>query len=79
MGVCASCGNDYDKSFEITVANGAKFVFDSFECAIRLIAIECDHCGCKILGHGMESGGVYYYCAHCAAQAGERRLKDRAT
>ena len=32
MAKCETCGNDYDKAFEISVA-GRKYVFDSFECA----------------------------------------------
>ena len=30
MGICASCGNDYDKSFAI-VRDGTRHVFDCFE------------------------------------------------
>ena len=56
MAKCEVCGNDYDKSFEVTAA-GAKHVFDSFECAIHKMAPICDHCGCKVIGHGVESNG----------------------
>ena len=48
------CGNDYDKSFEVTLA-GRTHVFDSFECAIHALAPVCAHCGCKIVGHGAEA------------------------
>jgi len=34
MATCEVCGNEYDKSFELTAA-GARHVFDSFECAIQ--------------------------------------------
>lgn len=78
MAVCSTCGNQYDKCFELTLANGETFVFDSFECAIKLAAPECSHCGCKIVGHGMEAGNLYYCCAHCAKQTGETGLEDRA-
>jgi hypothetical protein len=37
MARCEVCGNDYDKSFEVTVG-GASHVFDSFECAIHALA-----------------------------------------
>jgi len=77
VGICVSCGNDYDKSFELILASGERFVFDSFECAIRLAAVECSECHCKIIGHGMESGGLYYCCAHCAKLGGAKGLKDR--
>lgn len=28
--------------------------FDSFECAIHKLAPVCEHCDCKIVGHGIE-------------------------
>jgi hypothetical protein len=69
MAVCDVCGNDYDKSFEVTLA-GRRHVFDSFECAIHALAPKCEHCHCKIVGHGIESTGRYYCCAHCAHVSG---------
>ncbi len=78
MGVCELCGNDYDKTFSITTFDGATHVFDSFECAAHAIAPRCEHCGCKILGHGVEGGGKIYCCAHCAHHAGLGEIKDRA-
>ena len=69
MAVCDVCGNDYDKSFEVTFA-GRRHVFDSFECAIHALAPKCEHCHCKIVGHGIESTGRYYCCAHCAHVSG---------
>jgi len=76
MAQCEVCGNDYDKSFEI-VMNGESYVFDSFECAIHALAPECDHCGCKIIGHGIEAGGSFYCCVHCAAEKGVAGVHDR--
>jgi hypothetical protein len=76
MGICEVCGNDYDRSFEVR-EQGATHVFDSFECAISALAPQCHHCGCRIIGHGMEANGSYYCCAHCARQSGEQGLKDR--
>ena len=73
---CEVCGNVYDKSFEIRVA-GATHVFDSFECAIHALAPTCSHCGCRVIGHGMETDGVFYYCAHCAEQHGIHEFEDR--
>ncbi len=58
MAVCEVCGNDYDKSFEINV-NGKNHTFDSFECAIHTLAPECHHCGCKVIGHGVEKEVIY--------------------
>jgi len=34
-------------------------VFDSFECAIHRLAPACAHCGCKVVGHGVEAGGEF--------------------
>src|SRR5919109_117638 len=50
MARCETCGNEYDKAFEITAA-GESHIFDSFECAIQAMAPECAHCGCKVIGH----------------------------
>jgi len=76
MSRCFVCGNDYDKSFTITLA-GRSHVFDSFECAIHALAPTCAHCKCRILGHGVEENGTFYCCAHCASQEGVRGLEDR--
>jgi hypothetical protein len=53
MAVCDVCGNDYDKTFEIR-AEGRTHTFDSFECAIQALAPTCGHCGCRVIGHGVE-------------------------
>jgi Rieske Fe-S protein len=76
MAQCEVCGNEYDKTMEITRA-GETHVFDSFECAIHAIAPTCDHCGCRIIGHGTEANGSMFCCAHCAAQSGVRGARDR--
>jgi hypothetical protein len=76
MAVCEVCGNSYDKSFEL-ISGGSRHVFDSFECAIQAVAPRCSHCGCRIIGHGMEADNEYYCCKHCADESGKRGLKDR--
>jgi hypothetical protein len=76
MGKCAVCGNDYDKSFEVTMA-GQTFTFDSYECAINMLAPRCNHCDCRIIGHGVEADGVIYCCGHCAEHAGVTGIVDR--
>ena len=75
MSVCEVCGNDYDKAFEISLA-GRLHIFDSFECAIHALAPKCEHCHCKIVGHGVEANGHYYCCAHCAKVSGVAGAKD---
>ena len=77
MAQCEVCGNEYDKAFSITLA-GDTHTFDSFECAIHALAPECAHCGCKVIGHGVEEEGTIYCCAHCATHEGVAGLKDRA-
>ena len=69
MPVCEVGGHDYQRSFEV-IAAGERHVFDSFECAIHRLAPRCEHCGCKVVGHGIEADGRYYCCAHCARHAG---------
>jgi hypothetical protein len=77
MAECEVCGNDYDKAFEIRIG-GETHMFDSFECAIHAVAPECPHCGCRIIGHGVEEDGTTYCCAHCARESGAVELRDRA-
>ncbi|PYI82659.1 MAG: hypothetical protein DME26_16880 [Verrucomicrobia bacterium] len=76
MAKCEVCGNDYDKAFEVKL-DRTTHVFDSFECAIHALAPVCKHCGCRIIGHGVESKGGIYCCANCASQEGVRGMKDR--
>jgi hypothetical protein len=76
MARCEVCGNDYDKAFDVSV-EGHTHTFDSFECAIHALAPACAHCGCKVVGHGLEHAGAVYCCASCAKQAGVTGLKDR--
>lgn len=76
MATCDVCGNDYDKAFTVQGPRGSG-TFDSFECAIHALAPECAHCGCRIIGHGAEHGGVFYCCAHCARHSGVDGLDDR--
>lgn len=73
MGKCEVCGNEYSNTMEI-IKEGKKHIFDSFECAIHELAPVCAHCGCKIIGHGVETGGKIYCCNHCA---GIRKSSDK--
>ena len=77
MAKCEVCGNEYDKAFQVTLPGDQSHVFDSFECAIHALAPTCDHCGCKIIGHGVEANGSIYCCAHCASMAGTSAVQDR--
>lgn len=77
MARCDVCGNDYDKAFQV-IRGGKTGTFDSFECAIQATAPRCKHCGCTIIGHGVEDNGDMYCCANCARQKGVKELRDRA-
>ncbi len=77
MARCEVCGNDYDKSFQVN-RGGSAHTFDSFECAIHALAPTCAHCGCKIVGHGVEENAKIFCCAHCAREMGAPLVKDRA-
>lgn len=76
MARCDVCGNNYDRAFQVTI-EGETRTFDSFECAIHACAPSCAHCGCKIIGHGVQSGQQLYCCAHCARNAGAQGIRDR--
>ena len=77
MATCETCGNDYDKAFQVTMA-GKTHTFDSFECAIHMLAPKCKTCGMRIIGHGLEKSGAMFCCDHCAEKAGVKELRDRA-
>src|SRR5688500_9114545 len=54
MAQCEVCGNEYDKTFQV-IQFGKTHIFDSFECAIHALAPVCAHCGCRVVGHGVEA------------------------
>lgn len=78
MPTCDRCGNEYDKTFQVIAADGSQRTFDSFECAIDELAPRCGHCGCRIIGHGVEANGALFCCANCARHAGVEDVQDRA-
>ena len=78
MAVCEVCGNDYALSFEVT-AQGSSHTFDCFECAIQRLAPVCEHCSCRIIGHGVGVDGHFYCCAHCARQSGADKRASSPT
>lgn len=76
MAQCETCGNDYDKAFQVTLG-GKTPTYDSFECAIHALAPTCANCGTRIVGHGLENKGTFYCCDHCAEHKGVKGLRDR--
>jgi hypothetical protein len=67
--ICEVCGNDYDKAFQVTT-DGQEHMFDSFECAIHALAPASAHCGCKVIGHGVEDDGTIFWRPLCGARRG---------
>lgn len=58
--------------------SGKSHTFNSFACAIHVLAPTCAHCGVRIIGHGVEATGKMYCCAKCARHKGVDELVDRA-
>ena len=61
---CEVCGNEYDKAFQ--VLDGTTHSFDCFECAIHALAPHCEHCGCRVIGHGVERRGAIFCSRGCS-------------
>ncbi len=78
MSTCSTCGNDYELAFHVRTHQGHEYDFDSIECAAATLAPECAHCGCKVLGHGIQSDSTVYCCASCARHAGIEGVSDSA-
>lgn len=82
MSTCTVCGNEYPHTFEVRTPAGEMYAFDSIECAAHKLAPVCDHCGCRILGHGVRTDQHVYCCAHCARSSRDGQgshLTDAAT
>ncbi len=77
MNKCEQCGNVYGQTFKVTM-NGASYLFDSFECAIEMLAPRCTECGTRVIGHGVEKGSQVFCCAHCARMEGITELTDHS-
>ena len=78
MANCEVCGNEYDKAFVVEAA-GARHTFDSFECAIQAMAPICEHCQCKVIGHGFEVEARFSLRTLRARLVTSADVKDRAT
>ena len=76
MGACDVCGSQEGRMFSVTMGNQIG-TFDSFECAIHMMAPACEHCGCRIMGHPIESESGIYCCFHCAREAGNPHLPSK--
>jgi hypothetical protein len=76
MGTCDCCGNAYDRLFSVKTHDGDSYQFDSVECAAQMIAPRCAHCGCTILGHGIDADTETYCCSNCARDHGIQAARD---
>jgi hypothetical protein len=65
------------KAFEVSMPGEGTRTFDSFECAMHALAPTCENCGVRVIGHGIEAGGRFFCCAHCADRAGAEGVTDR--
>ena len=64
-------------AYHATFHDGRSATFDSVECAAAQLAPECGHCGCRILGHGIETDEGIFCCAHCARKDTNADVNDR--
>jgi hypothetical protein len=69
MSRCEVCGIDYNKAITAT-QQGTPHKFDRFKCAIHDLALNCNHCGCRVIGRGVESRGRIFCGAHCVEELG---------
>ncbi len=65
MTQCEICGTENEKNFTV-IMNGENHVFDTFKCAIQELAPLCEHCGCKVLGHGVERSSHLFCSDSCS-------------
>jgi hypothetical protein len=42
-----------------------------------MLAPSCNHCGCRVIGHGIEHDGAVFCCASCSEKAGVAGAVDR--
>lgn len=77
METCEVCKTEYLNCFKVTV-KGKTHVFDSFECAIHALAPRCNHCKCRIIGHGVENDNALFCCKSCARRSKRESLRIKA-
>jgi hypothetical protein len=76
MAKCEVCGKDYDKAF-IVEAAGVQHTSIVSSVRFQAMAPTCEHCQCKVIGHGVEVEGHFFCCAHCARLATSADVRDR--
>jgi hypothetical protein len=78
MATCSTCGNDYERTFHVRAYDGTEYDFDSIECAAAAVSPRCAHCGCTVLGHGIQADSAVYCCANCARGSDVEGVRDNA-
>jgi hypothetical protein len=63
---------------ELRSACRTSYTEDQTVPAIHRMAPACEHCGCTVIGHGVQAGGRFFCCAHCARAAGARGALRRS-
>jgi hypothetical protein len=76
MAICEQCGNDSDKAFA-SKRDGKTHTFDSFECAVHMLAPRSVAAVAESSAMGVESGAKMFCCAHRVRRSGETGLEDR--
>ena len=62
---------------EATPGSDRAVLIDVLERSSDRVAPVCPHCGCRIIGHGVEHEDTIYCCVHCARREGVTGLRDR--
>ena len=64
---CDTCGFETEEPLKI-IYHDMHSDFCCFECAITALAPECQHCHCKVIGHGAYGPDDTIFCSHHCAQ-----------
>ncbi len=67
MATCEVCGYQYDQTFELWLG-GETEILDNVERAFYDVAPRCEQCDRRIFGRGIETGGIFFCCVHCARE-----------
>jgi hypothetical protein len=74
MAKCEVCGNEYDKALTLLLPGIAT---PSIVSNARFRRSHRSATASRVIGHGVEVGGRFFCCAHCARLATSADVKDR--
>jgi hypothetical protein len=69
MAICETCSKESGDAFQVSMAGGTAHIFDTCECAMKVLAPKCAQCGARIAGESAHPNAKAYCCAECAASA----------